>query len=93
MRSTDLTRQQLTTVRESLAPTLRYLNKMLCRMQHRYFPNDDPVWMATLEAQRAMQKLVNELQRAEGAAKTIALPMTDPVRSGYRLGRPRRDTH
>ena len=93
MRSTDLTRQQLETVREALSPTLRYLNKMLRRMQHRYFPNDDPVWMATLETQRAMQKLVNELQRAEGTAQTVALPMTDPARSGYRLGRPRRETH
>ena len=93
MRSKDLTRQQLTTVRESLAPTLRYLNRMLRRMQHRYFPNDDPVWMATLEAQRAMQKLMNELQRAEAAAQTITLPLTDTARSGYRLGRPRRETH
>jgi hypothetical protein len=93
MRCTDLTRQQLTSVQESLLPSLRYLNKMLRRMQHRYFPNDDPVWVTTPEAQREMQKLVNELQRAEGAAQVIALPMTDPARSGYRLGRPRRETH
>jgi len=53
-------------------------------MQHPYFPNDDP--MATLEAQRSMQKLVNELQRAEDSARTIALPMTDPARLGYRHG-------
>ena len=93
MTSRDLTRQQLTTVKQSLEPTLRYLNKLLRRMQHRYFPNDDPVWIATLEAQRAMQKLLNELHRAESEARVLALPMTDTARSGYRLGRPRRANH
>jgi len=93
MTSRDLTRQQLATVKQSLEPTLRYLNKLLRRMQHRYFPNDDPVWIATLEAQRAMLKLLNELHRAEGETRVIALPMTDTARSGYRLGRARRETH
>jgi hypothetical protein len=45
-----------------------------------------------LEAQRAMLKLITELRCSKKDAKPVR-PTTDLNRSGYRLGRPRKETH
>jgi hypothetical protein len=93
MRSSDLTRQQLSAIGDAITPSLQYLNKLLRRMQHRGFPDDDPVWQAARDAQRAMLKLSTELRTVECKAQSATLPIPGVDRSGYRLGRPRRESH
>jgi hypothetical protein len=61
-------------------------------MQQKQFASDDPLWLPALEAKRAMLKLVTELRCSKPAARKT-LPTTHIERSGYRLGRPRRETH
>jgi hypothetical protein len=93
MPTSDLSREQLAAMFGATRRTLQYLNKLLKRMQQRYFPNDDPAWIAALEAQRAMLKLVRQLEIAESQATTETLHITVVNKSGYRLGRPRKETH
>ena len=76
-------------MQKALTPALQYLTKLLSRMQQKQFADDDRVWQRTLEAQRAMLKLVTELRYSRGKPPRT----TDVDRSGYRLGRPRKETH
>jgi hypothetical protein len=55
--------------------------------------NNDPVWNAARAAERAMLKLSTELRTVERKAQSATLPITGADRSGYRLGRPRRESH
>jgi hypothetical protein len=59
MRSEELSREQLMAIIDAMQ---RYLSLTDAISQ---LPNDNPVWVTALEAQRATLKLVNELQRAE----------------------------
>jgi hypothetical protein len=93
MRSTDLNRQQLTAMEKAIEPSLKYLNKLLTRMQQRYYPDDDPLWKSVLEARSALQKMVSELRSCRAELPKSASPATRENRSGYRLGRPRRESH
>jgi hypothetical protein len=93
MRSSDLTRQQLSAIGDAITPALQYLNKLLRRMQHRNFPDNDRVWQATRDAQRAMLKLSTELRTIECEAQSPTLPISRVDRSVYRVGRPRRESH
>jgi hypothetical protein len=93
MRSDDLNREQLTAMENTIEPTLKYLNKLLSRMQQRSFPDDDPLWQSVLEARREMQKVVTELRSCRAELPKSGKPTKMDDRSGYRLGRPRRETH
>jgi hypothetical protein len=92
MRSEDLSVQQIEAMEAVLWPTYKYLTKLLSRMQQKQFADDDPLWPATLEAQRAMLKLVTELRCSKSVAKPVR-PTTNLEHSGYRLGRLRKETH
>lgn len=92
MRSNDLTVKQIEAMEMALGPASKYLTKLLSRMQQKQFADDDPLWQRTLEAQRAMLRLVHELHCSKRGAKKF-LPTTPIDQSGYRLGRPRKETH
>ena len=94
MTSDDLTRQQLEAIQMKVAPALKYLDKLLSRMQQRSFPNDDPLWLAVFNARRELLTLVTEL-RCQASATRCAAKGTKPTDdgTGYRLGRPRKETH
>jgi hypothetical protein len=92
MRSEDLSVQQIEAMEAVLRPALKYLTKLMSRMQQKQWADEDPLWPATLEAQRAMLKLITELRCSKKDAKPVR-PTTDLNRSGYRLGRPRKETH
>jgi hypothetical protein len=66
MRSEDLTLEQVEAIEAEINRSNQYLNRLLKRMQYRNFPNYDPVWRATVEAQRAMLKLLQELRHCRG---------------------------
>jgi hypothetical protein len=92
MRTEDLSVQQIEAMDAVLRPALKYLTKLVSRMQQRQWADDDPLWPATLEAQRAMLNLISELRCSKKDAKPVR-PTTDLDRSGYRLGRVRKETH
>jgi hypothetical protein len=92
MRSEDLSVQQIEAMEAVLKPALKYLTKLMSRMQQKQWADADPLWPATLQAQRAMLKLITELRCSKKDAKPVR-PTTVLDRSGYRLGRPRKETH
>ena len=57
MTSADLTTQQATRLRLTVARYLRYSNRLCERMTRLGFPPDDPLWLAAEQARIALQNL------------------------------------
>jgi len=55
--STDLTPEQAERLKAIVGRQLRFLNRMVGRMQQRQFPVDDPIWVASIAARNAAQDL------------------------------------
>ena len=92
MRSEELNRQQVAVIEKRLLPTLQYLYKLFRQTSHRNFPDNDPLRIAVREAQLSMQKLITELRTCHGGPSPKANGSVDQ-QPGYRLGRPKRETH
>ncbi len=60
MTSDDLTRDQVQQIRDSLAPSLGYLSRLLARMEQE-FPADDALLARVRMARNAMQDLAMAL--------------------------------
>jgi hypothetical protein len=58
MNSNHLSKSQAKNVHEVLAPTVRYLNRLLERLNARGFPPDDRLYRAAFKAQAGMSELV-----------------------------------
>ena len=78
---------------KTLLPALRYLHKLLQRTSHRNFPDDDPLRVAVREAQLSMQKLLTELRTCHSRDAQPSTGRIDGRQPGYRLGRPKHETH
>src|SRR5262249_7692802 len=61
MDSTQLQPWQARRIRDALRPALGYLSRLQRRMELTGFPPGDPLYLATVRAQRAMQDLLVEL--------------------------------
>ena len=61
MDSGDLTREQVEKVRDVLTPHVRYLHKLITRMDRRGFPLDDELYQAVLKAYDAMRSVYTTL--------------------------------
>ena len=57
MDSTDITPEQAERLKSIVGRQLRFLNRMIGRMQQRQFPVDDPIWLASIAARNASQDL------------------------------------
>jgi hypothetical protein len=57
MQSTDLTREQVRSLKNKLHPMLGYLSRLKRRMVQRGFLNDDPLLAAVVRAEDAMHAL------------------------------------
>ena len=57
MDSSDLTPEQAERLKVIVGRQLRFLNRMVGRMQQRQFPVDDPIWVAGIAARNAAQDL------------------------------------
>jgi hypothetical protein len=55
--SDDLTPDQAEALKAIVGRQLRFLNRMVGRMQQRQFPVDDAVWLASIAARNAAQDL------------------------------------
>ena len=58
MDSSDLTPQQVERLKAVVGRQLRFLNRMVARMQQRQYPLDDPLWLAGVTARNAAQDLL-----------------------------------
>ena len=78
MNSNDLRPWQARKVRERLEGALGYLTRLKRRMELRGFPPNDPLYLATAEAQDTLQALlgnkVYQCWRAALLPSSIALP-------------------
>ena len=61
MNSRSLKRWQTSKIQEPLSPALGYLTRLKRRMELTGFPPDDTLYVAAVQAQRAMQDLLVEL--------------------------------
>ena len=55
--SKDLTPEQSERLKQILGRQLRFLNKLVARMQQLQYPLDDPLWVAAIAARNAAQDL------------------------------------
>lgn len=74
MNSHDLKKWQLVKMQDDLTPAQRYLNKMVRRMEKSGFPGNDRLYLMTLEAQAAMQKLMMEMHYLGCEPGTVGTP-------------------
>ncbi len=58
MNSDDLTPAQAERLKAVLGRHLRFLNRLVTRMQQLQFPLDDPLWVATVAARDKAQDLL-----------------------------------
>jgi hypothetical protein len=93
MQSTDLTREQLTAILAAVQPSLDYLNKLRRRMQHRSFPLEDPLVVSVTESQRTILSLMATLRECRSQSRPAPANTNPNNHLGYRLGRPRHETH
>ena len=63
MRSTDLNQWQSSALRNKVRPMSEYLTKLRKRMTSKGFPDDDPLLIATLKAERAVHALYAQTQQ------------------------------
>jgi hypothetical protein len=56
--SSDMTPEQAERLKAVVSRQLRFLNRMVGRMQQRQFPLDDPLWLAGVAARNAAQDLL-----------------------------------
>lgn len=57
MDSGELTAEQAERLKQVLGRHLRFLNRLVERMQQRQFPLEDPLWIAAVTARNAAQDL------------------------------------
>ena len=57
MTSKDMTPEQSERLKEILARHLRFLNRLVGRMQQLQYPLDDPLWVAAIAARNTAQDL------------------------------------
>jgi len=93
MRSADLNRKQLHAIEEALLPTLRYFTKLAEQTSHRNFPDNDSLRVSVIDAQQSLQKVITELRACSGGEPALRIHREVDERSGYRLGRAKRETH
>jgi hypothetical protein len=55
--SDDLTPDQAERLKDVVGRQLRFLNRLVARMQQRQFPTDDPLWIGAIAARNAAQDL------------------------------------
>jgi len=78
MNSNDLRPDQLAAIQERLGELLHYIDKLRQRMQHKSFPDDDPLWIHAGKVRDTTQALITELRQLAAGARMVRYSPTVP---------------
>jgi len=82
MNSSDLRPDQLAAIQERVGEMLHYIDKLRQRMQHKGFPDDDPLWIHASKVRDATQGLITELRQLRHGPPMVRYTGTVPEIKG-----------
>jgi hypothetical protein len=85
MDHTQLTKEQVTRLHETLFPTVNLLNRLERRMTRLGFPPNDPLYLAVVKAQSAARDLYQAVRRLSCASGVGRPPRKEGGETGLRV--------